>query len=55
MITFFASRIRKTHPGAVVHLSDNPLDPNKVSKLKFAVYMLLIDVNVTRRGNSLET
>ncbi|XP_065088344.1 syntaxin-binding protein 5 isoform X6 [Ochlerotatus camptorhynchus] len=22
--------IRKTHPGAVVHLSDNPLDPNKL-------------------------
>lgn len=24
-------RSRKTHPGAVVHLSDNPIDPNKVS------------------------
>lgn len=23
---------RKTHPGPVVHLSDNPLDPSKVSK-----------------------
>lgn len=24
---------RKTHPGPVVHLSDNPLDPSKVSLL----------------------
>ena len=26
-------RARKTHPGPVVHLSDNPLDPNKVSSV----------------------
>jgi len=24
-------RLRKTHPGPVVHISDNQTDPNKVS------------------------
>lgn len=28
---FVRFSIRKTHPGAVVHLSDNPLDANKVN------------------------
>ena len=27
---FLFFRSRKTHPGPVVHLSDNPLDPSKV-------------------------
>lgn len=27
---YIFSRSRKTHPGAVVHLSDNPLDLSKV-------------------------
>ena len=28
----FSQRLSKTHPGSVVHLSDNPLDSNKVSR-----------------------
>jgi hypothetical protein len=30
-LLFFFYSTMKTHPGSVVHLSDNPLDSNKVS------------------------
>lgn len=29
--SFHVDRIMKDHPGAIVHLSDNPFDANKVS------------------------
>lgn len=31
MANILYSRSRKTHPGPIVHLSDNPLDASKVS------------------------
>lgn len=35
----------KTHPGSVVHLSDNPLDSNKVSNTR--LLMRLVQKNLT--------
>lgn len=36
----FCTRSRKTHPGPVIHLSDNPVDPNKVSANLFEVHIV---------------
>lgn len=35
-LLFFPFSTMKTHPGSVVHLSDNPLDSNKVNILVLA-------------------
>lgn len=34
---------RKTHPGQVIHLSDNPADPNKVNALRLGLFPLFVD------------
>ena len=39
---FSRSRSRKTHPGPVVHLSDNPMDSTKVSSDLRLCFMRLL-------------
>ena len=41
---YIFSRSRKTHPGAVVHLSDNPLDLSKVRVFLSTFYFALFSI-----------
>lgn len=43
-LNFFSFRSSKSHPGPVVHISDNPMDEGKVDFLKY-IYLLLKCMN----------